>query len=79
MNIYALFITRPDEESPELLVAWDEYTVDAAPEEWDEARANALEAVGNDVQSQALVTIKVSETEILKLLHPSGVVEGRVS
>lgn len=80
MKIICLFITRSYEpDNPELLVAWDEYSIDNNLKGFDEECDKALKAVGNDILNKAYVTVKVDEDSIMKILRPSGTIEGVIN
>lgn len=80
MRVHALFITRPhNPDLPELLTAWDEYSVDENWEGYQADIAAKLASVEGDVDRHAIVTIDVDEAAILNILRPSGTVKGVVS
>lgn len=80
MRLTCLFITRPySPDNPELLVAWDEYSIDNNNEGFTEECDKALKAVGDDILNKAYVTVNVDEDAILKILLPSGTIEGVIN
>lgn len=79
MNIVGLFILRHYEPTtPELVTAWDEYTVDENPEGWKKECDRMLAMIGDDVLSKGFITISVRESELLKALNPTARVVGDI-
>lgn len=80
MKIVALFGLRNYEQfdHPELLTAWDEYSVDENPEGWLDAKAEAIADIEGDLLTSAEITIDVSESSILSILRPMGAIKGTV-
>jgi hypothetical protein len=79
MRIVTVFGLRTYEpNSPELLVAWDEYAVDENGEGWQDAKAKAIAEIGDELLTSAEVSIEVSEANILSILRPIGTVKGEV-
>jgi hypothetical protein len=79
MKIIALFGIRayaPD--LPELLVAWDEYSVDENGAGWEDAKAEATAEIGDELLTHAVIKIDVDEVSILSILRPIGTVKGTV-
>jgi hypothetical protein len=46
---------------PELLNAWDEYSIDENFEGWYDQNQQALKAMGNDLDQFRYITLRVSE------------------
>ena len=67
MNVETFWITRYSDESapPELLVAWDEHSVEAAPEGFAEACRDARLAVGSDLKDSRHVLLSVGGVDSL--------------
>lgn len=67
-TIRSLWITRKSIDCgfhpAELLIAWDEWTVDENPEGWANACKEALEAVGDDLAAHRYIDL---------LLHDKGI------
>lgn len=59
MRILSLWITRKDDDWPELLVAWDETSAEENPEGWEADCENALLRVGDDIKDQRFLTIDI--------------------
>jgi len=79
VRIYALFIIRNGlDEYPELAVAWDDASVDNWYEGWESAQQKALDSIGSDLQSSAVVYIDIPESKVIEALHPTVVVKGEV-
>ena len=72
-HVSTLWITRQSEDTPELLVAWDNFTIDGNPGGFTEACKEALAAVGNDVRDTAYLTIIVPEDPIFAALYPPDI------
>lgn len=64
--VKSLWITRKSEPeaSPELLEAWDEYSLDANWEGWEEACEKALAAVGSDVDHVRYIDLHVPTRQV---------------
>lgn len=71
MKIQCLFIVRDERTGPELLVAWDEYTIYENAEGWHEECTEALA----DLQylRHAYIDIEVDESELTKKLMGSTI------
>ena len=79
MKIVALFGIRAYEpDLPELMAAWDEYAIDDNGEGWQQAKADAIFGIGDELLTSAEITIDVSESLILSILRPKGTVQGEV-
>ena len=72
-HISTLWITRHSEDTPELLAAWDQFSIDGNPGGFTEACEKALAAVGDDVRDTAYLTIVVPEEPIFDALYPPDV------
>jgi hypothetical protein len=63
MKVRSLWITRKGaegyDEMPELLVAWDEISIDENPEGFEQSCKQALESVGSDVDEIRYLDIDV--------------------
>jgi hypothetical protein len=55
---------RKGEDSPELLVAWDEYTVDGYPEGYEAAVEEALKGAGDEMVEVRRIQLSVNYTQI---------------
>ena len=72
MKIECLFIVRDGNNGPsgpELLTAWDEYTISENYEGWQEAIAAALKSVEGDYLSHRIVSVDVPDEELEKALE----------
>lgn len=82
INIKTLWIQRKEryegEFAPECLLAVDEYTDDSNPEYWEEQSKKELDACGNDVESHAIINIRIPRAEVEKQLRPGGTIDGTV-
>lgn len=73
MIIETLWIKRQYEDTPELLVAWDEFSVDENPEGFAEDCASALLKIGDDLAASRQIQISVLTTSIDAAFVPSVV------
>lgn len=64
MKIKCLFIVRDKHSGPELLVAWDEYTIADNYGGWQEECELSLKSISTDCQTQGYVDIEVSDTAL---------------
>lgn len=76
MKINALFVTRTHAtDVPELVEAWDEYTVDENPDGYKAALAKWRGYLNDgDVDAFTVVTLRVSAQTVLNALYPDPVV-----
>lgn len=72
MEVQTLWITRKSEPdaSPELLVAWDEYSIDQNYKGYQEDVDRALASVGQDVAEYRFITLIVSRKELDNAFKP---------
>lgn len=79
---YVMMVTvwawRKSEETPELVVAWDELDVDLNPAGFQEERARALDAMKDDLYAWREVRVKISYDDILAAFGTTTV-EGTVA
>lgn len=68
MEIQTLWIMRKDADNPELLEAWDEFTIEDNPEGFHEACQRALASAGEDVEAR-YITVKLG-VEFYKAFEP---------
>ena len=69
MDIECLFIKRKyhtADEPPELLVAWDEYSVDENLQGWNDATRKAIESVEGDLSEYRFIKLRVHEGAVSK-------------
>jgi hypothetical protein len=79
VRIHGLFITRKgSEDAPELVEAWDEFSIDGWFDGWETAKAKALGAIGSDLSSSAVVEIDIPDDAVFRALNPRVVTVGRV-
>ena len=77
MKIECLFIVRNEQSGPELLTAWDEYTVCDNYEGWQTACSNALESVDGDYEKQRIITIEVPD-DALEVALEKAEIQGKI-
>jgi len=68
MKIECLFIIRDEHSGPELLVAWDEYTVDQNPEGYQKECDKELKDLGVEWASHRYIAIDVSDDDLMKAM-----------
>ncbi len=73
MVIKTLWGWRKSEDTPELMQAWDEYTVDNWPEGWTEACEKARASWGDDLYSHREIDLVVNLDSILQAFAPPKV------
>lgn len=77
MRIYAIFgqrnCTYEDEYAPELLEAWDEWTVEENPQDWDEKLDKWLseQGPGHAFSKVEVFHIEIDEETLYKALNTS--------
>ena len=66
--VRSLWITRKSIDSgfhpPELLTAWDEWTIDENPDGWQDECKRCLDAVGSDLSSHRYIDLYIDEHEL---------------
>jgi hypothetical protein len=78
MQIYTVWATRvQDPDEPELVTAWDEYSVDNNPEGFDKDVEESLASWGDDLDQHRRIVITVPDKPILDAFR-SVMVEGTV-
>ena len=62
MDIATLWIKRKggEDSAPELIVAWDEYSIEENWEGWVAACKKELDAIGDDVAAKRFLNLKVN-------------------
>jgi hypothetical protein len=73
--IKTLFAWRKGEDSPELLLAWDEYDVDGNYAGWADAKAAALAAMGNDISEfgHRCIDIYVDADKVAEMFYERAI------
>jgi hypothetical protein len=61
-TLWAVRISSPDE--PELVTAWDEYSVDANPEGWHKDVAEGLDSWGSDLETHRFIDIEIPDKAV---------------
>lgn len=73
MEIRTLWAKRrdsyPGEHAPELLVAWDEFSIDDYREGWEDAKASELAAMEGDLVASAELVIDVPDDAVFALFE----------
>lgn len=65
MILHTLWGVRKGESTPELMVAWDEYSVDSYREGFDQDCERAIKSWGNDLQEKRYIDIEISEDSLM--------------
>jgi len=71
MNIHTLWVMRKSETVPELLEAWDEFSVDENPYGFKAACADSLARVGSGVESHRFIDLSVSLRDVERQFGPA--------
>lgn len=66
MKIHTLWGWRKNEDTPELMVAWDEISVDGWHEGFDEAIKHEIECWGSDLYAHRFIDLEVDLDEVAK-------------
>ena len=77
MKIECLFIVRDEKSGPELLIAWDEYTVSENYEGWREACDAELKSLNGDYLRHRIVSVDVPDEGLEKALA-NAEIHGRI-
>lgn len=73
MKIHCFFIVRDERSGPELLEAWDEYTIEDNPGGWEDACKASLARLQTSIQTHVVVVIEVSDDALNKKLFPDSI------
>lgn len=65
MILHTLWGARKGESTPELMVAWDEYTVDSYREGFEADCNRAIQSWGSDLQEKRYIDIHINEGKLL--------------
>jgi len=71
--IKTLWGVRKGENTPELMEAWDEYSIDQYREGWSEACQKAIDRWGTDLDAYRYIQIVVNLNKIEQAFAPSTV------
>ena len=77
MLLYVLFGLRKGDDTPEALVCWDEYCIDANPDDYEQAILDAIRQ-RDDFEAFRRVKIQVDGREILRLLVGGETLPGTI-
>lgn len=77
MILHTLWGARAGEAVPELMVAWDEYSVDQYPEGFEGDCDRAIKSWGSDLQHKRYIDIDVSEDALINAFEEVQI-EGQV-
>ena len=79
MRLVCVFALRKGiEDTPELLLAWDEFCIEENPEGFDEQRERVIRECGDDLAAVGDISVEVDMGQIAAILRPAGHVEGTV-
>ncbi len=73
LTIETLWGARRGESTPELMAAWDEYTIDNWREGWSEACRKAIESYGSDLDTYRYIVLTVDLGKIEQAFEPTTV------
>lgn len=51
-------------DSPEMMTAWDEFSIEGNPEGWDDARAQAIESWGDELEAHRVVIVTIDHDQV---------------
>ena len=77
MILHTLWGARHGESTPELMVAWDEYSVDLNREGFDEHCDRAIKTWGADLQEKRYINIAVNEDRVMDAFNEVNI-EGHI-
>lgn len=73
-TIRTLWITRKSIDAgfhpPELIAAWDEWSIDENPSGWQDACKEALESLGSDLAAHRYIDIKLDDETLDRAFWP---------
>lgn len=64
MDVATLWIVRRDNDAPELLTAWDGYSIEANWDGWESDCKERLAAVGDDVRAVRYLNLSIPDEEL---------------
>ena len=73
MTIETFWALRKGERTPELLTAWDEFTIDQNPQGWEDDKRRGAEAIGDDAAGFRSITLVVLASDIADAFTPPRV------
>lgn len=62
-----------DPELPELIHAWDEYSIDENPIGYDDSKREAIKSLGSDLLRWVTVDVRIDDTHIIRDLMGENV------
>jgi len=68
MKIECLFIVREEAEGPELIAAWDEYSISENPKGWESECNDVLRALNGAYLRHRYVTVSISDPKLAEAL-----------
>lgn len=82
MDLHILFGQRRQnyegEYAPEVLVCWDEFTIDENPEGFWEAVDEAKQEMADEMSAMCVVVVQVDQDKIARLLNATPALKGEV-
>ncbi len=70
ITVKTLWGWRKNEDNPELMEAWDEYTIDSYPEGFTEACEKAIASWGDDLYAHRYIDLHIDLEEISATFDP---------
>ncbi len=78
LQIRCLFGLRKEVEVPELMVAWDEHSIDANCAGFDEDVEKAKKSWGDELVESRLISIHINEDELVAMFEEQEL-NGKIS
>lgn len=78
MYITCLFIERRKNEGPELLLAWDEYSIEENPEGFREACTKTLSTLQGEFIRQQLIELDINDQKLEQALNNNPTIKASV-
>jgi len=80
MILKCLFITRnADHAVPELLLAWDEYSIEENEEMYLRYMRREIQAVDGDCLAHQIIDVEVDEQAIIQILLSNAKITGTIT
>ena len=73
ITIKTLWGWRKNEDFPELMQAWDYYSVDQNYEGWTEACEKAIASWGNDLHAHRYIDLNVPDQQVMETFWPADI------
>lgn len=77
ITVKTLWGWRKSEDSPELMEAWDAFSVDGYQDGWEEACQKAIASWGDDLYAHRYIDIEVDADQVMQTFWPAKL-EGEI-